>query len=348
MSYGCHISFKKMNPTEMLSFFKQLKEHMTAHLDEVAQDNHGYCPYIRRKELADVSGTMTREEWDALSDEEKKGLFPRDLRNVNLDDRSEAKDWAMNHVFKYAVFYDESRGLLGMFSIPDAARELFDGSVYFQNSCDQNYPRSDWEGIAAFEAIYDKWQQMTPEQLHAHWVATNNPNLQPGEKPRTLYDEYEYDLRDLTDEEAEKFWTDRFDYMRKSCAYDEIWSHYHDELYNDANRLYLSLYSRDDFQAMTVFLKACHEAHVAHCDKYQCQDFETLCGMHPQKFEMWQRFYKDKPFDYLSEMDSILRRSPGFLERNPQYQEMYDRFMAEHKDDAPAGHDEIEHDEESK
>lgn len=340
MSYSCYISFKAMQPTEMLSFFRRLKEHMTEHLDEVAKDNHSYCPYIRRKELADVSGTMTREEWDELSAAEKKDLFPRDLRNVDLDDRSEAKDWAMSHVFKYAVFYDESRGLLGMFSIPDVARELFDGSVYFQNSCDQNYPRADWEGIAAFEAIYDRWQQATPEQLHAHWVAEHNQNLKPGEKPRTLYDEYAYELCDMTDNEAEKFWAERFDYMRKSCAYDEIWSHYHDELYNDANRLYLSLYSRDDVQALTVFLKACHEAHVAHCDKYQCQDFETLCGQHPEKLAMWMRFYKDKPFDYLGEMDNVLRRSPGFLERNPQYQEMYDKFILEHKDDELATPDE--------
>lgn len=335
MSYSCFISFKKMNPAEMLTFFKQLKEHMSSHLPEVAAANHGYCPYIRQKELSDVSGTMQRAEWDALTPEQKKDLFPRDFRNVDLDQRSEARDWAMNHVFKYGVFFDEQRGLLGVFSLPDAAHELFDGTVYFQNSCDQNYERSEWEGVAAFEAIYDKWQQMTPEQLHAHWVATNNPNLQPGEKPRTLYDEYEYDLRDLTDEEAERFWVERFDYMRKSCAYEEIWGNYSGELYDDSSRLYLALYSREDYHILNQFVAACHEAHVAHCDKYQRQDFETICGQHPEKLQMWMRWYKDKPFNYMEQMQSILDRSPGFFERNPDCKEMYDKFMAEHADDAP-------------
>lgn len=333
MSYSCFISFKAMQPTEMLSFFKQLKENISAHLPEIAQDNQGYCPYIRQKELENISGPMTREEWNQLKPEEKASLFPRDFQNVGLDDRSNAKDWAMNCVFKYCVFYDESRGLLGMFSIPDAVQDMFDGTVYFQNSCDQNYERSEWEGIAAFEAIYDRWQQMTPEQLHAHWVATHNTNLQPGEKPRTLYDEYAYELKDMTDEEAEHFWEERFDYMRKSCAYDEIWGNYHDELYDGPNRLYLSIYDRDDYHPLLVFVKSCHDAHVEHCDKYQRQDFETLCGQHPEKFAMWLRWYKDKPFNYMDEMKSILDRSPGFLERNPQYREMYEQFVAEHADD---------------
>lgn len=344
MSYSCLISFKKMQPTEMLGFFRQLKEHISANLPEIAKDNRSYCPYIRRKELADVSGTMERDEWSALSDSERKDLFPRDFRNVHLDEREEGREWAMNSVFKYCVFYDEQRELLGMFGVPDAAHELFDGTVYFQNSCDQNYPREDWAGIAAFEEIYDKWQQVTPEQLHAHWVAEHNPHLKPGEKPRTMYDEYAYDLKDMTDDEVERFWQDRFDYMRKSCAYDEIWGHYAAELYDSANRLYFSLYSRDDYETLTRFVMHCHDAHVAHCDQYQRQDFETMCGQHPEKFQQWLRWFKDKPFDYMEQMQLVLDRSPGFLQRNPQYQDMYDKFILEHQGDSSSVPDELLYD----
>lgn len=345
MSYSCYISFKKMSPAEMLPFFKQLKEHISSHLQEVAVANRSYCPYIRAKELADVSGHMERREWEALTLEQKKHLFPRDFRNVDADHRADAREWAINSVFKYGVFFDEQRGLLGVFGAPDAAYELFDKTVYFQNSCDQNYERSEWEGIAVFEEIYDKWQQMTPEQLHAYWVAENNPNLQSGEKPRTLYDEYAYDLKDLSDEEAEQFWIAQFDYMRKSYAYDEIWSHYSGELYNDETRLYLSLYSYGDTQVLTQFVMACHEAHVAHCDQYQCQDFETMCGQHPEKFQQWLRWFKGKPFDYMEQMQLVLDRSPGFLQRNPQYQEMYDKFILEHQNDAATTPDELLQDE---
>jgi hypothetical protein len=123
--------------------------------------------------------------------------------------------------------------------------------------------------------------------------------------------------------------------MRKSCAYEEIWGNYSGELHDDSSRLYLALYSREDYHVLNQFVAACHEAHVAHCDKYQRQDFETICGQHPEKLQMWMRCYKDKPFNYLEQMQSILDRSPGFLERNPDCKEMYDKFMAEHADDVP-------------
>lgn len=346
MSYGCYISFKKMEPGEMFSFLRQLKHHISEHLTEIAQENRGYCPYIRQQELDDISVSMTREQWDALSDDEKKYLFPRDFINVDHKKIQEARDWAMNSVFKYSVFYDAERGLLGAFGIPDAAHVLFDGTVYFQNSCDQNYSLEEWSGIQAFVDIYNKWQSKSDSEMLAHWVVENNPHLLPGQKPRTLYDEYSYDLEGLSPAEAEKFWSDRLDYMRKSYAYKEIWDNYENELYSSSDRLYLSVYGRDDYHQLLAFIKDCHDAHIAYCDANQCKDFETLCGMHPKAMEMWQHWFRNSEFNYLEQMQGVIARCPDFLQRNPQYQEMYDAFIAQHSSDEPAELDEPDHNDE--
>ena len=202
MSYCCYISFKKMTSDEIILFLQLFKQKVCMSLEEIAEQYYAFCPYIgeERKSSKDEIIHTTRTLW-------------------------------AHKVFTFRFFYDKERELLGVFSVPDALRYLFDGTVFFQNSCDQDYEREEYSHVQKFEEIYDNWMKKSTEEIY-----------------------------ELCKKDVEKWNKDEEMYYRRTYAYDEISTRYEEELYNDEKALYFSLFKTFYEEDMIItFLKYCRE-----------------------------------------------------------------------------------------
>lgn len=323
MSYSCSISFKQLPLEEVQQFLRTFKQCCTEHLRDIAKDEWRYVPYIRRNDLKPLSDAMDREAWRALSDTEKADVFPREFRNVDERDIGEARGWMRSCVFYFRYAYDSERQLLTLFGVPDAARAVFDGTVYFQNSCDQDYERSEYKGIKPFEDIWDKWNNVPEADILKYFATEHNCSL--------------YD--DIRREDPEKF-KEEFDrriaYYRRDAAYNEIWKNYEHSLYDDTDSVYLGLYNGNDIQEMNIFLKACHDACVNDKEQAEIEWVEACIGMRPAWFERIKRFAEASGgrCDAKEELQRYLEKNPAFLEKYPQYKEACEAVL--HFDGEPA------------
>lgn len=316
MSYYCEISFKHIPREEVDDFLRVFKRETTAHITDIAKDNFNYVPYIRHSDFAEVSKPMTREEWRALPEEQRKALFPRDFRNVDAQTIDNARYWARSCVFHHKYCYDKERQLLGVFGVHPSVQGIFDGTVSFQNSCDQDYERVHWEGIPAFEAIFDKWQGKSEAEM-LKWYKQ--------EYGTSLYDDLE---RMATPAEAAEQFAYKLAYARRSAAYKEIWDNYESTLYNDEDALYISLYGSYEIAPVTGFIKACHDAQVDWRDEGDKDYFEMLCGMRPEMRRWVERMCKE-PLDVKHELALFMEKHPGYLEKFPDLQAPYESTLAE-------------------
>lgn len=338
MSYECFISFREMHQDDVQAFIEQIGKYASMHIDEIAQENCNYVPYIRRKDLKDTSPSMSQSEWGALSEEQRKELFPRDFHNVSQQEIQEATDWA-KRLFTLVHYYDAERNLFCAFGIPTVMRNMFDGTTFFQNHCDQDYQRSEYQGVRALEAIWDKWAQKSEADILKYYCQ---------EYGSTLYDDSE--LSYYEGAEREKRYNEQIAYQRRSGAYAEIWHNYENAIYN--NQRESEPLPFDDFNSIvTRLLQTAHAAAVAQREEFAKENdiiyFETVLGMRPKWKAAVERMSR-QPMDVKHEMDSFMKLHPDWLQLYPKYQEQYDAFMEEHKDDAPTNHDDVEQDEESK
>lgn len=204
MSYSAQISFKIIKGDELYSFFQKLKEKITEKIPEIAKDNYIFSPFARE---------------------------PKNTDQMQLFQKSEA--WAKTSIFTYRFFYKPEYNLLGVFSIPDSVKDLFDLTCYFQNSCDQDYDFDEWKGISIFEEIAEKWQNSSDEYVKEHYI----------EKYFAFDDEDDFDC----------------DYHRRSFAYDEIWDMCKEYLNDETKVVYLSLFGFYDISPIQQFISHCHD-----------------------------------------------------------------------------------------
>lgn len=210
MSYSATIRFKKIKADEIFDFFVKMKEHVSNRLDEVAEDDFIYSPYAKNKKKYD------EDTWNILL-------------------REDVSNWARNSVFNFRYFYIKDLELLGLYGGPDCLEELFDSTLGFQNSCDQDYDFEYWDKVEPFKAIADKWRVLTPEQVYE-----------------------EYSKSDYSDYSKEEFLYGgggyRPAYYAKTMCYDEIWETYLEKtLYNESTIVYLSLFGYHDFKVLQSF-----------------------------------------------------------------------------------------------
>lgn len=204
MSYSAQISFKEIEAEDIHEFFQAYKAEVLSHLDDIAKDNYIFCPYVK---------CSYENFMDACEDEALK---------------YESESWFFR-LFSYRWFYLKEEKLLGVYGVSDCVNHLFDGTVYFQNSTDQDYEREWWQGITAFEKIYDKWLNASEEEIKS------SP--------------YYYD-----------YCTDDENYERRTLAYQEIWSKCSDSLDDDDSVVMLSLFDYwSSLKYKTQFLKKCWE-----------------------------------------------------------------------------------------
>lgn len=215
MSYYAKISFKQIKPEDIIPFFKEFKEAYIKKIPEIAKENYPFCPAV------------------------EKNLFNfPDLLSEDKLELSECLNWAKDcSRFKY--FYDNEFKLLGIVGVPKCLKELFDTSIAFQNSCDQNYDRDIWSKIKAFEDIYNKWITKDVDEIKDSY---------------NLEDDY-FDFDTDYPEPIER--GEMLMYWRQTFAYREIWGRYEREIFDDDNAIYFSLFGTYESSKLYRILQCC-------------------------------------------------------------------------------------------
>lgn len=235
MSYWCEINFKKMEEKDIIPFLRSLKKRLVFDFSEIAKDNYVYCPFVK-KHLFDLP-----EKYSDLVIKEESDVF------------NASYNWACN-LFAFRYFYDTEYHLLGVFGVPNAVKDLFDASIEFQDSCDQDYEASHWHGVKEFEEIYGKWITKDVGEIKEIYNEKYNPFNFDKEYPDPI--------------DASK----HLAYWRKSSAYEEIWKRYQGELYNDEDAIYFSCFSANDLTVLYKFLSRCFTYAKMVEEKYKSEE----------------------------------------------------------------------------
>lgn len=231
MSYSAMISFKKLPIEDVNDFFVSLKKASIENLSKIGADEWPYCPLCKAH--------VFKED-----DKFEEVIYGNDRKEFHLYEKS--LDWA-SRVFSWRYGYDKEYGLLFVFGVPNAIAPLFDCTVCFQNSSDNDYEIEYWSGVDAFEAVYKKWMDTSDEEIRA---AISDD-----------YDDYEDDPLEECDGEA-------LDYFRRTMAYKEIWSHFEDTLYDDDASIYISMFGSiyDEHHRQTLIKAAFNAAKKDHME----------------------------------------------------------------------------------
>ena len=200
MSYYCSVSFKKLKPQEIQPFFTSFKKEIIAHLDEIAEANYTYCPFFDEFEKIELTKEV-REKMDS---------------------------WAAK-VFRHKFYFELDGTLLCVFGPPKCTEHLFDATIAFQNSCDQDYDFDTWNGIPEFESIVKKWELCSDEDVAKEMAKRD------------------YDLDSVN-----------YDYYRRSFCYESIFDTYVAKyLYDDYLSMHLSVFGRYDLLTVRSFCRKC-------------------------------------------------------------------------------------------
>lgn len=202
MSYGCTLSFKKLAPHEIQPFFTAFKKEIIDHLDDIAEANYTFSPCFNNSmpfEKIEFKGEMKKE----------------------------MEAWAAKSL-RYQFYFEANGTLLCVFGVPDCTRNLFDATIYFQDSCNQNYDFDRWNGVPEFEEIAKRWQECGDDIV------------------QKKMDEKDYEP------------DTKYDYYRKTFCYEAIFDNYvRRYLFNETVCLYLSLFGFYEFHEVQRYCCLC-------------------------------------------------------------------------------------------
>lgn len=205
MSYHATISFKTLRPHEIYPFFQKIKDSVCSNLDAIAEDEYLYMPSFRNAHLYEGGKDGVKQDANTA--------------------------WAKG-VFTMRFFYLAEHDLLGVFGVTDSVQDVFDDTIYFQNSCDQDYDFETWAKVPLFSAIAKKWADASDEDIEKKYGADRYGEM----------------------DENEPF---DYGYYRRSFAYDEIWETCEGYLWHEEQVVYLSLFGFYDFEPLGKFVKLC-------------------------------------------------------------------------------------------
>ena len=137
--------------------------------------------------------------------------------------------WAKNHVFKYRWFYFADKKLLGIYAVPTSVYHLFDSTLQFQNSCDQDYDYDYWNDIPLFKSIADKYRYMSNDEMIKEYEKRRNEKW-------------------VSEDSVSEYYI-------KTFIYDDIWDMIENTLYNDKEILHISLLGEYDYFITEKFFK---------------------------------------------------------------------------------------------
>lgn len=212
MSYSAEINFKTVKEGELYAFLKQIKDTCKEKFDEIAEDNFIFMPSvsISNRRLLEGTSCEVKERVD--------------------------RAWMQNSVFSYRFFYIPEHNLLGIFGVPNAVKGIFDLTVYFQNSCDQDYDFNKWRGVPIFEEIAKKWENASDSEVEEYYNKRYS---------------WSFDKEECSD----------YDYYRRSHAYDEIWRMCETYLYHEEDVVYISMFGGYEIAEQVGFVHKCREAY---------------------------------------------------------------------------------------
>lgn len=228
MSYGCDFSFKRLEPAEIFPFLVDFKHACTKHLKEIADEQFWCCPF--------------NVEHHPL---------PEPFTEITIEERRIAQYWAHNNIFKFKYFYNPELKLLGMSGVYEPLLHLFDKTVHFQDSTDQDYERSFWEGIPEFEAIYVKWMTMPWSEFDKEYAKRKGESFD--DFIEREHPEYEHNEMKIAK---------KMEYYCRSFCYEEIWSHFSQHLWHDEDQIFFSVYGNSERQEIMKFIKYCYDAQI--------------------------------------------------------------------------------------
>jgi hypothetical protein len=151
MSYGFDMGFAQANSLQeaMAIALEYTQFQMTEkNIRKTIRDNRYYIPSVRTGYIADEESKNRRT--DVLADT--------------------ADRYWLEALFTFRFLYWEEHKLLGIVMMPpENASEKWPLSIYFQNSCDQDYPLSDWKegNIPFFANAAAKAENYTAEEIRA-------------------------------------------------------------------------------------------------------------------------------------------------------------------------------------
>jgi hypothetical protein len=151
MSYSFDMGFAQANSLQeaMAIALEYTQFQMTEkNIRKTIRDNRYYIPSVRTGYIADEESKNRRT--DVLADT--------------------ADRYWLEALFTFRFLYWEEHKLLGIVMMPpENASEKWPLSVYFQNSCDQDYPLSDWKegNIPFFANAAAKAENYTAEEIRA-------------------------------------------------------------------------------------------------------------------------------------------------------------------------------------
>lgn len=149
MSYGFYMGFAQANSLQeaMAIALEYTHSQMTEkNIRKTISDNRYYIPSVCTGYIADEESKNRRA--DVLADT--------------------ADRYWLEALFTLRFLYWEEHKLLGIVMMPpENASERWPLSVYFQNSCDQDYPLSDWKegNIPFFANAAAKAENYTAEEI---------------------------------------------------------------------------------------------------------------------------------------------------------------------------------------
>lgn len=216
MSYYAKISFKQIKSEDIIPFFKEFKEAYIKKIPEIAKEKCMFCPVVA----------------ESLHFPTSLG----ELRNDKLETLN-CLNWA-NNCSRFKYFYDKEFGLLGIVGTPECLNEMFDTTIVFQNSSDQNYDRDIWSKIKAFEDIYNKWITKDVDEIRDLY------NAQTGFS-------FDKEYSDVIER------SEGLMYWRQTFAYREIWGRYEREIFDDDNAIYFSLFGTYESSRLYRMLQCC-------------------------------------------------------------------------------------------
>ena len=209
MSYRCTISFKIIEPTELYSFLLQYKQECLKNYVNIAEENCLCSPVWRENQDTSFIDLKTLENAEEL--EQKTEI------------------WAKNHVFKYRWFYLADKKLLGIYAVPISVYHLFDSTLQFQNSGDQDYDYDYWNDIPLFKSIADKYRYMSNDEMIKEYEKRRNEKW-------------------VSEDSVSEYYI-------KTFIYEDIWDMIENTLYNDKEVLHISLLGEFDYFITEKFFK---------------------------------------------------------------------------------------------
>lgn len=222
MSYSCEISFKQIEADKVYDFLVNFKNELKNHFKEIANKEFIFSPVCRDKNIS----FKDKADFEKISTWENKDKLA---------------DWAKEYIFKYRYFYIPNRKLLGVFSVDTCMQYLFDDTIYFQNSCDQDYDYETWDKIDEFKRIKDTILEMPADYIISQYTDGD--------------DEWFEEIKEGSVS---------IDYVRKSVCYQTIWEDFEKYLYDEENIVYFSAFGNYEDLTLFEFCRYCFEEIAKH------------------------------------------------------------------------------------